>query len=85
MYFLFSKYYVNGGVGGLLCYMFGCHLLDCLSSLLELDALSKGQLTRVVDDTGAATHVLLPGIGTRLASTASLLLTAKSTADLGAA
>lgn len=51
--------------------------------LLELDALGKGQLSRVVDDTGAATHVLLPGIGSRLASTASLLLTTEGAADLG--
>lgn len=50
--------------------------------LLELDALSQGQLLGVVDGTGGPPHVLLPGVTARLPTTARRLIAAERPADL---
>src|SRR5687767_9826171 len=50
---------------------------------VELDALRERQVARVVDRVGLAPHVDLPGVGTRFAAAARVLLAAERAADLG--
>src|ERR1700722_6829897 len=50
---------------------------------IEFDALGQRQRRAPVDGIGLAAHIGLPGIGSSLATTAGVLLTAESTADLG--
>ena len=53
------------------------------SHLFKLDTLSQGELLGVVDGAGGPSHVLLPGVRSRLASAAGRLLSTESASDLG--
>src|SRR5437867_8149964 len=58
---------------------------NAIGSDIEPDPLGQRQVAAVVYRVGRAAHVRLPGVGTRLAAAAGLLLAAERAADLGAA